>query len=322
VASEKTLNELFSRSWTRRRYEVWFVRLGLHDGSGAWWFRYLLFNPGLPAAARVPQRMPVQVWATWFPSDAPPETVIQGFSLADLRLSGCRQSPFHFSICNNEIGENSCRGDLAMDGHTVSWNLNYRSTFRATLSDKGWIGFSRTPHSDAIFSGHITLDGRTVAGDPLGFGLQGHNCGYKHRAFWVWTHAYFPNPNGSAATLEALVYDMPLGLVFRKAILWHAGTTRTFGSLHEFKRNFDHFCWHFRALGRDGSSLEFCADGLPVSTHRIPYEKTDGSGTFEVVNNSLAQARLSLRRNDHFEELQTPVGAVLEMGGDVRPIAG
>src|ERR1019366_4240992 len=44
--------------------------------------------------------------------------------------------------------------------------------FRVTLSHKGWIGFSRTPHSDALFSGHITLDGRSFQGEPLGFGVQ------------------------------------------------------------------------------------------------------------------------------------------------------
>src|SRR5258707_536415 len=42
----KTLNERFSALSMRRRYEVWFLRLGFGDGSGAWWFRYLLMNPG------------------------------------------------------------------------------------------------------------------------------------------------------------------------------------------------------------------------------------------------------------------------------------
>ena len=41
-----TLNEAFSALSVRRRYEVWFLRMGLADGSGAWWFRYLMMNPG------------------------------------------------------------------------------------------------------------------------------------------------------------------------------------------------------------------------------------------------------------------------------------
>jgi len=42
----QTLNEVYSSLSVRRRYEVWFVRFGLPDGAGAWWFRYLLTNPG------------------------------------------------------------------------------------------------------------------------------------------------------------------------------------------------------------------------------------------------------------------------------------
>ena len=48
----KTLNEVFTKLTMRRRYEVWFLRVGLGDGSGAWWFRYLLMNPGRGGCAR------------------------------------------------------------------------------------------------------------------------------------------------------------------------------------------------------------------------------------------------------------------------------
>ena len=68
-------------------------------------------------------------------------------------------------------------------------------------------------HPDATFSGQIEFDGRVLSGDPLGFGVQGHNCGYRHRNFWTWTHAYFPRTGQPASTLEALRYEMPFGLV-------------------------------------------------------------------------------------------------------------
>jgi len=35
----KTYDELFSKLTMGRRYEVWFFRAGLGDGSGAWSFR-------------------------------------------------------------------------------------------------------------------------------------------------------------------------------------------------------------------------------------------------------------------------------------------
>jgi hypothetical protein len=312
----KTLNELYSSLSTRRRYEVWFVRLGLADGSGAWWFRYLLMNPGRRGCPDDPRGMPVQVWATWFPCNEKPRSFIQGFPLEDLGLSARGQNPFHFQIGNNEIGESSCRGALDVGGHTLSWEIRYRSTFRVTMSNKGWIGFSRTPHSDALFSGEITLDGRRLAGDPLGFGVQGHNCGYRHRNFWTWTHAHFPRPDSHPSTLEAMTYEMPFGLVFRKAVLWHEGEEHEFRNLQETRRDPDEFGWDFHCSIRDGFRLEAAIDGAGPSIHRLPYVKTDCRGSFEVTNNSLARAVLRLERQGRLVEiLETHAGAVLEMVG-------
>ena len=314
--SVKTLNEVYSSLSTRRRYEVWFIRLGLADGAGAWWFRYLLMNLGRGGCAGNPRGMPVQVWATWFPKDEKPQSFIQGFPAEGLDLSGRGQHPFHFRIGSNGIDENSCRGALAVDGHTISWELRYGSTFHFTLSDKGWIGFSRTPHSDALFSGHIVMDGRRFEGNPLGFGLQGHNCGYRHRNFWTWAHAYFLRPEGAPSTLEALVYEMPFGLVFRKAMLWHAGKQYQFRNLRETRRDPSKFAWNFRCSTPEGLQLEGAIDGAGPSLHRLPYVKTNCTGSFDVLNNSLARASLRLeRRSAPTERLETTTGAVLEMGG-------
>ena len=310
----KTMNEVYSALSMRRRYEVWFVRLGLADGGGAWWFRYLLMNPGRGGCPGDPCGMPVQVWATWFPQDGKPESFIQGFPLEHLELSAKRRNPFHLRVGSNEIGENFCRGELAANG--VSWELDYRSTFRVTLSNKGWIGFSRSPHSDALFSGRITLDGRSFEGNPLGFGVQGHNCGYKHRGFWTWAHAYFPRPDGRPpSTLEALVYDMPFGLTFRKAVLWHDGKHYEF-RLREARDEPGGFRWNFSCSTKDGFDLQAAIDGTGPSIHRLPYVKTDCTGSFEVVNSSLARARLRLQSGGAVELLETATGAVLERGGE------
>ena len=311
-----TLNEVFSTFSVRRRYEVWFVRMGLADGSGAWWFRYLLTNPGRGGCAGNRRGMPVQVWATWFPSGGSPQSFIQGFPLDGLELTGKGQTPFHFRVDKSGIDEDSCRGALEVDGHTVSWNLHYRSTFRVTLSNKGWIGFSRTPHSDAAFSGQITFDGRSFAGDPLGFGVQGHNCGYRHRNFWTWAHAYFASEGRPATTLEALVYEMPFGLVFRKAVLCHDQQQHVFRNLREITCDRENMQWKFGCVGRNGIRLEARLDGRGSSKHRLPYVKTDCSGTFDVSNNSLAYASILLENPQGLSErLETPTGAVLEMVG-------
>ena len=311
-----TLNELYSSLSSRRRYEVWFVRVGLADGSGAWWFRYLLMNPGRGGCTADPRGMPVQVWATYFPRDEKPQTFIQGFPSECLDLSARRQNPFHFRIANHAIGENSCRGALEVEGHVISWDLRYCSTFRMTLSNKGWIGFSRTPHSDALFSGRITFDGRSWQGDPLGQGVQGHNCGYRHRTFWTWTHGLFQRAGTGPSTLEALEYEMPFGFVFRKAVFWHGGKAHVFRKLQERSRNPAEFRWSFRCSTKNGFQLEAAIDGAGPSIHRLPYVKTDCAGSFEVTNNSLARAVLRLKSPDRsVETLETSIGAVLEMVG-------
>lgn len=312
----KTLNEVYSSLSMRRRYEVWFLRMALASGEGAWWFRYLLMNPGRGGGAGNSDAQPVQVWATWFPAEGKPESFIRRFALHGLDLSARGQSPFHFRIGRNAIEENSCHGELQVAGHNISWELQYRSTFRTTLSHKGWIGFSRTPHSDARFSGRITFDDRSFAGDPLGYGVQGHNCGYKHRESWTWAHAYLPGSDGRVSTLEALVYNMPLGLMFRKAVLWHEGREHNFRSLEETRRDPATLQWEFRCVSRSGLQLEVAFDGSGIHLHHLPYLKTDCSGNFDVANNSFATANVRVLRQDRLlEEFVTTTGAVLEMAG-------
>ncbi len=312
-----TLNEAFSALSVRRRYEVWFLRMGLADGSGAWWFRYLMMNPGRGGCTGDSRGLPAQLWATWFPKEGRPQSFIQGFPLQSVELSRPGVSPVCFKVGDaGVIGENSCSGALKVDGHEIRWDLHYRSTFRVTLSSKGWIGFSRTPHSDATVSGIITLDGRKFAGDPLGYGVQGHNCGYRHRNFWVWMHAYFPKIAGQASTLEALVYEMPFGLIFRKVVLWHEGKPHLFRRLERECLSRRDVQWGFACSSKKGMRISVQVEGSGLSAHRLPYLKTDCTGTFEVVNNSLASAKVIIEcAGKPPELLQTGNGAVLEIAG-------
>jgi hypothetical protein len=310
------MNAVYSTRRMKRRYEVWFLRCGLADGSGAWWFRYLLMNLGRKGCTAESSGLPVQVWATWFPRQGKPQTFIQGYSADALELSGRQQLPFYFRIAENGIEENTCWGDLRVDGHAISWKLRNSSNFGAVLSDKGWIGFSKSPHSNAQFSGEITFDRNNVSGDPLGFGVQGHNCGYRHRTYWRWMHAYFPASQGPASTLEALVYDLPFGMVFRKAIWWHNGKPTVLKHIKEIEieRESSRLEWRFSGLADDGSPVEATIEARSPGIHQLPYLKTDCSGTFPVSNASSANAAVRFGRNGG-EILETIGGAVLEMGG-------
>lgn len=311
------LNQAYSRLGMRRRYEAWFLRFGLADGSGAWWFRYLLMNLGRGGCPGVLGAAPVQLWATWFPRGGRPETYIQEFPLSALKFGSVHGQPFVWEVGPNRLEDSGCCGAIDARGKHISWELRQRSHFGVTLSHKGWIGFSRTPHSDAVFSGEIRFGDRIFRGDPLGVGVQGHNCGFRHRNFWTWMHACFPRPDARITTLEALVYEMPLGLVFRKAILWHEGRAQVFRKLRESCRDRDGLRWSFQATSGEGT-LKVEVDGGGSSLHRLPYVKTDCSGTFEVSNNSRARVhvRLQLRDATASREFATEDGAVLEMTGE------
>ena len=317
MSHSSILNAAYSSRAMKRRYEVWFVRCGLADGSGAWWFRYLLMNLGRRGCSEEKTGKAVQIWATWFPFNAAPRTFIQSYTADQLDLSARHQLPFHFRAAENAILEDSCRGNLLVEGHSISWNLRHRSSFGAVLSNKGWIGFSKSPHSDALFAGEIIFDNQRFSGAPVGFGVQGHNCGYRHRTFWRWTHAYFPRSSGSATTLEALVYDLPFGLLFRKAVVWHEGKAFILKNLREKEiiRARDRLRWVFAASFAD-VAIEAVIETAGPGIHQLLYAKTDWSGTLPVSNASLASATLRIADHHRSEQFDTPSGAVLEMGGN------
>ena len=103
----------------RRRYEVWFLRCGLADRSGAWWFRYLLVN-NIRTATEMSARRHFQVWATWFPKGAAPQTFIVEMPLEQLNLSPRGQAPFYCGAAENGIEEGRCWGSFRPDGHHIS----------------------------------------------------------------------------------------------------------------------------------------------------------------------------------------------------------
>lgn len=313
-----SLNSIYSTRAMRRRYEVWFLRFALADGSDAWWFRYLLMNLGRSGGgcAGHPLGAPAQIWATWFPRGGAPQTFLQGFTPGHLSMSERFAGPFRLEFAGNRIDDNGCRGSLVSDGHRISWDLRYRSTAAFSMSDKGWIGFSRTPHSDAVFSGRVSFDDLTWEAAPLGFGLQGHNCGYRHRSLWTWCHAAIQTPGGKdLSSFEALEYAMPLGLHFRRAILWHAGRAYDFRRIRVLERTRDPFRWTIHCSRReDAATVVAILDGTGPSLHRVPYLKTNCSGAFPVFNNSLAAAKLYFKRPGQPPlEFRTDGGAVLEM---------
>lgn len=112
-------------------------------------------------------------------------------------------------------------------------------------------------------------------------------------------HAHFTNSQGTTNTLEALVYDMPFDLVFRKAVRWNTGKTIVLKHLNKVNRmrEASHLRWQFAALDDTGFPLEAIIEAPGPSIHVLLYLKTDCCGTFAVPNASFANATLRFGHN-------------------------
>jgi hypothetical protein len=303
----------------KRRYEVWFLHLALADGSGSWWIRYLLLNLGRSyggGCAGQPRGEPVQIGVAWVPRGGPPENYVAGFPQGGLEVSERFQSPFAIEFSGNRMDENSCRGAFEVAGHRFSWDLHYRSTASYSMSDKGWIGFSHTPHANAVFSGRIRYDDRVWEKETLGYGMQGHHCGYRHRRFWTWAHvAVVSAADGDLSSFEVVEHETLLRRRLHYARLWHEGKLFEFTKLEIIERTTDPFRWTVHCSRPEtGTTLVAIFDGTGTGTLRLPYPKTNCTGVFEVINNSLASAKLYFKRGEQPPiEFLAPGGAVLEM---------
>jgi len=314
------LNQVYSDLSTRRRYEVWFLKMVMADRSGAWWFRYLLTSPGRSNGGGCPdlETHPFQIRATWFPNEGAPISFVEGFPLEGLVLSRPGE-PLLLQHGLNRLTHDSCHGLVTANGRVIEWDLRYRSSAGFALSDVGWIGFSRTPHTDATFEGELTVDGVSLFSNPLGYGLQGHNCGFRHRHRWSWAHGFHQHESGGTTTFEALEYEIGASLFFRRALLWHFGNLYRLSGFQTKGRDRTGMDWKFNCSDRRSNvQVEASFDGSGAALFRLPYTKTDCSGVFEVSNNSLAngQINISLPGNPEMA-IDFNRGSVLELvGGD------
>jgi hypothetical protein len=117
--------------------------------------------------------------------------------------------------------------------------------------------------------------------------------------------------------VEALVYEMPLGLTFRKVVIWHEGRKHVFRDLRGLPQNPSELVWRFCFPNHKFPAGKVEISGRKGLIHRLPYCRTDGSGQFEVSNDSLATARMTLYTpNCAPMELSTDTGAVVETAGN------
>ena len=190
-------------------------------------------------------------------------------------------------------------GDDLMLGTTrPGGTFTINPTFGSALSQNGWLRFSRTPHSDAVFSGKIGLDERVFQGEPVGVGVQGSQLRVPATGLFNLDACILPEPGWTCYDHRSALLHHSAGLTFRKAVLWHQGTARIFRRLRETVSDRENLRWSFKSVGNAAGGITVEVDGTGSSIHRLPYLKTNCSGTFEVANNSFACARLVAWESD------------------------
>lgn len=193
------------RRWSdadRGVYEVWYLTWN-HPGTGqGFWLRYIIEAPqqGEPRG---------ELWFARFDPADPGRTfgIHKHIPIAEV-ASG--ENPFGLAIAGCRLGHDHAIGQLAGDGHAITWDLRWEpaaETLRFVpdvMYARGGLG-ETTPHSPnprVPMTGTVVVDGETLTFERVPLG-QTHLWGKKHAYDWVWGHcADFPG--APDAVLEIL----------------------------------------------------------------------------------------------------------------------
>jgi hypothetical protein len=166
-------------------YEVWYTTWNHPATDQGFWLRYITEAPlvGPPRA---------ELWFARFDPKRPGKTfgIHKQFPIGELTSSS---QPFILGIAGAELGHDHAIGQLAGDGHHVTWDLRWDPAQRVLrhLPDIMYGGGGRgettvqSPNPRVPLSGTLTIDGEQLAFDRAVAG-QTHLWGKKHAYSWTW----------------------------------------------------------------------------------------------------------------------------------------
>jgi hypothetical protein len=166
-------------------YEVWYLTWNHPRTDQGFWLRYITEAPlhGPPRA---------ELWFARFDPKDPARTFGIHKQLPwDQLASGAE--PFSLAIGKSRLGHDHAVGQLAGNGHEVSWDLRWQAApgvlrqLPAVMYARGGLGETtvQSPNPRVAMSGTLVVDGEQLAFDRAIMG-QTHLWGRKHAYSWTW----------------------------------------------------------------------------------------------------------------------------------------
>ncbi len=178
------------RRWndtTRGVYEVWYLTWNHPDTGQGFWLRYITEAP-------VAGPLRAELWFARFDPKRPDRTfgIHKRFPAEQLQTG---TEPFSVAIAGSLLGHDHAVGQLAGNGHEVSWDLRWNAAPQAmrwlpdVMYARGGLGETTvlSPNPHVPMSGTLVVDGETLTLDRVPLG-QTHLWGKKHAYSWTWGH--------------------------------------------------------------------------------------------------------------------------------------
>jgi hypothetical protein len=285
-------------------YESWFNRANHPTKPLAFWIRYTIFAP-----KNRPDDAIGEVWAMFF--DGEKGTINAVKEVFPLHTCSFARHGIDVQIGDCTLNGSAMKGQAALHGSNMSWELNYTSPEPPLLFFKPWMYKGGFPKAKAlvgsplsIWTGKVRSDGQEIDIDGW-IGSQNHNWGIKHTDQYAWGQVagFDDAPNSFLEVSTARIKLGPFWTPwFTLMVLRHEGQEYRLNSLRgavRAKGSYEFFDWNFDAK-RKGLRIQGGITATPQQFVGLPYGNPPG-GVKTCLNSKIAACRITLTRPDGSE---------------------
>jgi len=296
-------------------YESFFLKLAAPRGGRALWIRYTTLR-------RADGRLTGGLWVTAFGPEGP-AALRQTVQSDEVRYP----VGTYLQVADAVLFADRAVGRMSVKGIDASWDITFDDglpAFRHLQPDVLYRApLPRTKletlHPASTFGGTVEIDG-TKLDVAKWRGMVGHNWGAEHAERWVWLQGNDIGIDGCHLDIGAgqLLLGGRLTPWMANGLLVLDGARLRLGGLGRIRASSvdptGHAC-SFRLTGRD-VELSGVLRRRPGDSVRWEYEGPSGD-PHHVVNCSVADVNLVVRRHRTTKHLALPSGAVYESGSRV-----